>query len=544
MEDYGKSLYAFLYDRQKDNKGNALFFAGRYIAYPKLFREINRAASALKRFGMKKGEVITVALPNVPDAVYLLYGAAKLGVTVNLVHPLLPFSQLKHYAEKFKSSLLFLFDSIADGYADRLADVDAQVVLCSAADSITPFERIFYNAATAHRRSNLKDGFIRYADFVSNKTVNGAENSDGQEPAVNSDGTEIAVIMHSSGTTDKPKSAALSHKAFNVESDAIIQGISNDGERTKNAGMLAALPMFHAFGLGCGIHCALTQGVVSVLVPKFSAKLIVKYINTGKVTYLSGVPTMYKGIAACRRFDSGKVRKLVTAFCGGDVLDPKLKRRFDDVMIKHGSRCRLHEGYGMTEVAGVFSANKNGQCREGSVGKPLIDCFFIEAFDGEKILPRRSQGELCISSDAVMLGYAGDGGITAGEEFFSGGGRRWVRTGDYGYVDDDGFIYFTNRLKRVVKVSGVNVFPAQVEKTLAELDCVKSVAVKPTVHAKKGHVLCAYVVAEGDRQAAEKEIVNYAVSKLDKWSRPHKVVFIDAMPLTPLGKTDYEKLEE
>ncbi|MCM1043758.1 MAG: acyl--CoA ligase [Corallococcus sp.] len=526
------SMYSYLKEcyNSKNFKNKALYFAGEKVSYKTLFANVDKCAAAICGYGLKKGDCITVALPNMPVAVYLVYAAAKCGVTVNLVHPLLPVSQISAYCEQTKSRLTFVFDGIVNAYADKLKTICGQVVLCGAHDNLNAIVGAFYKTFTHKLRSNLKSDFMTYKRFLNYARTDIAE----------SDvcGCDDAVIMHSSGTVDIPKSVVLSHKALNVESYAIISGISNYDGNGKN-GILAQLPMFHAFGLGCCIHCALCNGVMSVLIPKYSARIIVKYIRRGLLTILAGVPTMYREIVEQKGFDSPAVKHLITAFCGGDVLDEQLKNRFDAVMKKHGSRCRLHDGYGMTEIGGVFSANKDGQYKSNSNGKPLIETFRAEAFaDGEK-LPRGTTGELCLSSDAIMTEYLDDAALTAAT-VFEYNNAKWLKTGDLGYIDEDGYLHFVSRIKRVVKVSGVNVFPAQVEKTISELSFVKMVAVKEVKNCSKGHILAAYIVFDGKQ--CTNDVVKYCKMRLDKWSCPRVIYAIDKMPLTNMGKIDYSKL--
>lgn len=535
-------MYKLLFESQKNNrKKPALHFVGRDITYGQLFNEVEALCCAFRKYGCKKGDVVTLALPNIPSAVTLFYAVNKLGMTANLVHPLLPAEKIIHYAMETKSKFLFVFDKLADGYISKLLDCPVPVRICQAQDYITPFERIFYNLFTAGDRKNLRKNNTDYLKFkyfrhegalLSKYMINKFYGND----------DDVAAIMHSGGTSAEPKSIMLTNANFNSVAVNTKRAIVGERAREKDA-MAMVLPMFHAFGLGVCIHTVLCGGVKSTLIPRYAPERIVHYLKQGHITMISGVPTMYRGLVNKKEFNCRQLKNLRFAFCGGDMFSEELKQDFDSIMEKRKSPCVLDNGFGLTEVTGVFSVNKAGARRDGSCGKPIGEDYLIEAFDGDgKKLARDTCGELCICSASVMKGYINDP-VATEQTFLFCDGKRWLKTGDWGYVDEDGYIFIVQRLKRIIKVSGVPVFPAEIEKIVCKLSGVEECCAVGIDHKLKGKVIKLYVKSSVDPIKMKKTVREFCRVKLDKWSCPKAIEVLAELPKTLMAKTDYRLLE-
>ena len=530
MEDI--SMYdAIAKQCEKNPDKCALYFVGRKITFKMLKKESDAVAFFLAKEGIKSKDVITSALPNIPAAVAILYGANKIGAAVNFVHPLVPQEKLFSYSEKVGSKILFLMDKIANNFAGELVGRKEKTVICGASSSLNPFFGFFYDLATLKSRDNLQGkGFIFYKDILKEhgetESIGGAD--------------DVAAIMHSGGTTGEPQSIVLTNQNFNCVSENTVRVI--DGSKA-TGGMLAALPMFHAFGVGVCIHTALSNGYTSYLVPKFSPKKIVSMMNRLNIEMLAGVPAMYEKLLAEKKFDSKERRKLKFAFCGGDKMSKELKDGFDGIMKKRGSDCLLDEGYGLTEMCGVFSVNTRTFSKEGSLGKPLGD-YKAETFSEGKKLPRGEYGEICLLGKSMMKGYFGDD-ISTDRAIFMYDGERYLRTGDLGKVDEEGFIFFKQRLKRMVKINGIAVFPSEAESVIDELPFVKESAVVCRKVGEK-YKMTAFVCLSGkiEESEAEEIIKERCLKKLNKWTNPKEILFKDYFPKTAFGKTDYNELEK
>ena len=531
-----QSMYGYLlhnYHQKKDS--TAICFLYKKFSYAFLKNEVDKIACFLNNRGIKKGDVVTVALPNIPSSVSVFYAINKIGAIANMVHPLVPYQVLKQHMSNTKSKLLFAFDLLLDSYFDQLVGDGFDVVVCKANDYLSKFESFFYTNFGKKRCKNIdKNKCTFFSDVQKTKIY---------DLTVDVCSDDVAVIMHSSGTTDKSKSACLSNTNFNYVAQNVIDVLPWGKQTKKGMASIAVLPTFHAFGLGVSTHTMLAFGYQIVMIPKYSAKLIVKKIRQKNVGIIAGVPTMFAGIVDQKSFDGKKLKKLKFAFCGGDKLDQKTKDKFDSIIQKNGGTCVLDEGYGLTEASGVLCVNTRNAQKQGSVGKPLAGTT-VYAFDeqGDRLKPNMP-GELCVCSPAVMKGYL-KGDKLSQDGLFVFDDKTFVKTGDYGYVDEEGFVFFKQRQKRIEKVSGVNVFPAEAEQVVALVDGVKTCCVKGVPHQTKGVVLKAFVVVqEGvDKNALLEKIKAECTKKLDKWTQPKIYEFLTDLPLTPFGKVDYKSL--
>ena len=534
-------MYDFILQRfsQKEQDA-AVGFLHRKFNFSRLKAEIDRCACALVKFGIKKGDTITLALPNIPSALSLFYGANKLGIVINFVHPLLPYCQLRDNMNKTGSKTLFALDAILDKYFNEAISDNIRIVSCTSEQWLSRLEKFFYVRLIKKRFSHTSkhDKITAIDDFL---------NVESFETETDNSFDETRVIMHSGGTGSLPKSVMLTNLNFNANAYNVAAVYPTGREGLgKGDAIMAILPMYHAFGFGVQIHAALFTGYQTLLIPAYNLKAIVKKIRRDKsIKMLAGVPTMFDGILNTKGFEGKHLKKLKTAFCGGDRLSEKTKIKFDSVLQKHHSACTLDAGYGMTEVVGALSVNTKKQYRAGSVGKPLGGGCVVEAFDFEtdKLLNRGTYGQLCMCGDAVMKGYLGEENDSG---FFFIKEKKFVKSGDLGMVDEDGFIFFKSRIKRVVKVSGISVFPAEAEKVIQSLPGVRDCCVVPKEHQYKGCALFAFIVLEERENSIEvlKCIREECKVKLDKWTLPKGYAFLEKLPLTGMGKPDSKKLEE
>ncbi len=530
MRNVNQSMYDFMKEGVQNDSQTALCFLLRRISYRELFRETDAIASALMQRGFKRGDCVTIALPNIPTAVSAFYACNKLGITVNLVHPLTPAAQLIEYMNACNSSVLFGFDKILNGEIGELTEAGITVIACQTQYYLNAGERTVYEAFTRKDRNRLKGKVLWFRQLLRVPVLA----TQSQEPA------ETAVIMHSGGTTEKPKSICLSDRAFNE----VAIGTQPLLKVAPKECMLDVLPMFHAFGLGVCVHSVLSYGGSVALIPKYSPKKMATVMRRHRVTLLVGVPTMFAGMLVQKNFRGRILRRVRAAYCGGDKLPQKLKREFDERVKAARGTCVLDEGYGMTECAGVFCANYEGHRRPGSIGKPIGSnraAVFDESF--REVLPPNTAGQLCLCGTTLMNGYLSDRTATEDALFFYQN-ETWLKTGDFGKVDEDGYLYFTQRLKRIVKVSGVPVFPAVVEEVVGSVEGVLACCAFAIPHERKGSVLKVCIVADPSVPNVTERVDRVCRSRLNKWEYPREIEQVEALPLTPLGKPDYRALEK
>ena len=312
-------------------------------------------------------------------------------------------------------------------------------------------------------------------------------------------------------------------------------------EQLRGHKILSILPSFHGFGLCMTMHAPLVNGFASILIPRFRVKKVVKVMNKIKPTSICGVPTIYEKLLADSSFTNSKSLKyLHCCFCGGDTLSNELLNNFNNTMRQAGSMCRLFQGYGLTEAIAVNCVNTFETSKDGSIGKPIPDATFKIVDESCKELPRNQIGEIVLKSDAIMLGYYQDEDAT--KECLKDG---YLYTGDLGYMDEDGFIYFKSRKKRVVKVSGVAVFPSEVEQLISSIPEVSSCAAIRIPDNKLQNSIKVLVVSQtNDKDALKDKIIETCRKYLIKCSVPTEIEFRDSLPVTPLGKVDFASLQK
>ena len=364
----------------------------------------------------------------------------------------------------------------------------------------------------------------------------------GKSPSVHqNDSNSVAIMLHSGSTTGDPKTICLNNDSFNFIASHAYEFTSSDHKHLRNTFMLSVLPSFHGFGLAMTMHCPLVTKMGIVLVPKFSPKEVDNNLKKTKFQLMCGVPTMYQKLFSYEPFVKNKYFKdMFLCFSGGDGFKAQDIEDINKLFIEHGAKARLFEGYGLTEAIAVSAANQFDHNKAGSIGYPIAGAEFKIVDENNQELPRNSIGEIIIKTGSVMLGYYKDEAAT--KEALKDG---WLYTGDLGYIDDEGFLFFKSRKKRVVKVSGVAVFPSEVEKLIESMPQVKSVCCVEIPDAKLQSAIKAFVVADYfDEEGMRREILDTCRKYLIRWAVPKDIEFRKELPLTQLGKVDFKVLQQ
>ncbi len=507
----------------------ALIYFNKSFTYKHLLSRINQFAFALKENGIEKDDIVTICLPNIPDAIYLLYAVNQIGAIANIVHPLFSYEQMKENLHTTKSKILFALDTTYYDFLP-LTKEGIKVYFSSPVTELNIFKRIGYKISKKPARIPIELTLHGFYHSPKLETFDDRYLSD-------------AIYLHSGGTTNKPKIIALSSFAINAlcyQGRWIVNRNSYEG-----IGMLATLPMFHGFGLAIGIHIALFDGGYDVLMPKFSAKETINYIKKNKVHILIGVPTLYEALLNKEEFDSPSLKNLLISWVGGDFIPRSLIDRFNNLMIKNNAKGRLRAGYGLTETVNVCAVNSLTHFKEDSDGINLPNVKFLIVDDKHKRAKPNVDGELLVSGETIMNGYRfGD----TKDSFILVNNEKYIPTGDICSIDEDGFLYFKSRKKNVTKVSGINIFPNQIEQVVSDFDYVWEVSATPIESKRFGHIIKLFVVLNKkmdiDKDKAKEEISSLIVSKLGIYAKPVDIIFLEKMPHTILGKIDQNKLKE
>ena len=512
-------------------------FFGRESTYRELQADVARCANALAREGLGRGQRFLISMPTTPQAVIAFYAAIRIGAIPALIHPLSTPAEITQYLDATGARVALTLDAFYPGIAGAKPRVPLErIILARVADYLPGFKRLAFWLARGRRIARVPaDTRVRWWNQMMRAPAPSA-------PVSTALTNDPAVILFSGGTTDRPKGIVLSHRNF------VAEGMEAAAWCGLGAGdsMLAVLPIFHGFGLGVCINATLMAGGKAILVPQFGAAIVAKLLREERPSVLVGVPTIYEALTRDPTLANADLSCVRACFCGADTLPRPVKEAFEAMVARSGGRVKLLEGYGLTEAVAGIMATPLTEYREGSMGVPLPDiCAKIVAAGGIDEAPAGTEGEICVSGPAVMLGYLDDPQATAGALRKHADGRTWLHTGDLGRMDADGFFYFSARLKRMIKSSGFNVYPAQVEDVLrAHPDVLEACVIGvPDPHQVERVKAC--IVARDPEKAGPElgeRLIAHCRERLIKWSCPREVEFMAELPLTKVGKVDYREL--
>lgn len=517
-------------------------FMGKKTLYKDFEKNVYDCAKALRAVGVKPGQRVTICMPNCPQTVVMFYAVNLIGAIANMVHPLSSEKEIEFYLNHSKSVLALTMDMFYSKFeAIRENTCIETLVITSVKDALSLPMKLGYDLTEGKKVKKLpKDApIIKWNDFINKgKAYTG-------EYVANPSKNDPAVILYSGGTTGTTKGILLSNLNFNALQAQLYETnpMAVPGDK-----MLCVMPMFHGFGLGITIHAMLSNGGRCILVPRFTPDTYARDIVKHRCNFIAGVPTLYEALLRLPSMDGADLSCLKGVFSGGDSLSAELKKRFDKWLEEHGATVKIREGYGTTECVTASCLTPIHLYKEGSIGQPFPDTYYKIVDVGTNIeVPYGQEGEICISGPTVMLGYLDQPEETANTLRLHGDGRIWLHTGDLGTMDDEGFIYFKQRIKRMIITSGYNVYPSQLENVLdgfeaVQMSCVIGVPdpykiqkIKAFVMLKKG-----YLPTEETKQS----ILAYCKKNIAKYAMPYDIEFRDDLPKTLVGKVAYRVLEE
>ena len=520
----------------------AYVFMGRKTTYRAMAAEIDLCARALKATGVRPGDRITMAMPNCPQAVIMFYAINLVGATANMIHPLSSEKEIEFYLKESGSIFAVTLDQFYHKFEAIRQNVTLDnIILASIPDALSKPVRVGYMLTEGRKQAKIpKDApVLRWNEFLRRGRgyhwTYRAERRAGDE----------AVILYSGGTTGVTKGIQLTNLNFNALGAQIIatNPMFRPGDK-----MLAVMPMFHGFGLGVSIHSMLSQGGRCVLVPRFTPQSYAKLILKHKCNFIAGVPTLYEALLRVPTMDGADLSFLKGVFSGGDSLSIELKKRFDKFLFDHHAVIQVREGYGTTECVTASCLTPTHMAKEGSIGLPFPDTYYDIVKPGtQESLPYGEEGEICISGPTVMMEYVGHPEETAQTLQTHPDGRVWVHTGDLGYMDDDGFIYFKQRIKRMIITSGYNVYPSQLENILDAHDLVQMSCVIGVPDSLKMQKVKAFVMLKPGLKPCDEYrdiLMAYCRKNIAKYAMPYEIEFREQLPKTLVGKVAYRVLEE
>ena len=521
----------------------AFDFMGKSTTYKKMVQEIEKCAKSLKTLGVRPGDKVTIAMPNCPQAIYMFYAVNLVGGIANMIHPLSAEKEIEFYLNASESTTAITLDQFYDKFEHIRQNTGIiNIIIASVKDALSRTIRAGYMLTEGRKIQKIPEDapVIRWKEFMDMSRYCFYKNY-----RVERGYNDPAVILYSGGTTGTTKGIVLTNGNFNALGQQIIatNPMFRPGDR-----MLAAMPLFHGFGLGVCVHSMLSQGGRCILIPRFTAKSYAKQIVKYKCNFIAGVPTLYEALLRLPSMDNADLSSLKGVFSGGDSLSVELKKRFDKFLKEHKATIEVREGYGTTECVTASCLTPYHMSREGSIGIPFPDTFYkIVRVGTEEELPYGEEGEICLSGPTVMMEYVGHPEETANTLRTHADGMTWVHTGDLGKMDEDGFIYFRQRIKRMIVTSGYNVYPSQIENILDAHDAVHMSCVIGVPDPLKMQKVKAFVMLKPGFEASaetKQELLAYCRKHVAKYAMPYDIEFRAELPKTLVGKVAYRILEE
>ena len=518
----------------------AYSYYGHKVSYKNFVKKIEQTARALKNYGVKEGDRVTICMPNTPEGITMVYAVNMVGAICNMVHPLSSEKELEYYIKVAESKYVLVIDAVFDKiYKLRDTAQLERIIVVRPSDGLGFLKQRLYKLLHVKKVKLPQNDsrVVLWEDFIANSYF--YQGSYHEERS----GADLAVIMYSGGTTGSPKAVMLSNLNINAESlcdSTVIRQI------VPGATVLSILPLFHCFGLGVCIHTPLCKGMGCILIPAFSHKQFADIIKKNSPNFIVGVPTLFEALVNTK-LKPDDLKSVTAVICGGDALNQTLRNKVNAYLKNHGSSAKIRVGYGLTEGSGAVCLSPEDSFADGIIGMPLPDTDFkIVKNSTFTELPAGKEGEICISGPLVMMGYLGNDAETAQDLRLHPDGKIWLHTGDLGSLHDDGLIYFAQRLKRIIISSGYNIYPTHLESVINSHEAVLTSTVIGIDHPYKGQVPKAFIVLkEGYKpgKRLEREIRELLERNVPIYALPVAYEFRDKLPQTLVGKVAFKKLE-
>lgn len=520
----------------------AYVFMGKKTTYRNFVASVELCAKSLKSLGIHENERVTICLPNCPQAAIIFYAVNIIGAIANMIHPLSAENEIAFYLNDSHSVAAITLDQFYpkfEAIRDRVSI--AHLIIADVKDALSPVMKLGYALTSGRKIKKIPTDapIIRWNDLIKAGTrYEGAYR-------IKRVGADPAVILYSGGTTGVTKGILLSNLNFNALAAQII---ATNPVFLPGDTMLAVMPMFHGFGLGVSIHSMFANGGSCILVPRFTPESYAKLIIRHRCNFIAGVPTLYEALLRQPVMNGADLSCLKGVFSGGDSLSAELKKRLDQFLAAHNASVKVREGYGTTECVTASCLTPLHLAKEGSIGQPFPDTFYKIVKPGTTDeVPYGEDGEICLAGPTVMMEYVGHPEETAQTLRVHEDGLTWVHTGDLGSMDEDGFVYFKQRIKRMIITSGYNVYPSQLENILdahelVQMSCIIGVHDPIKVQKVKAFVMLKPGIEKNE--ANKKILLDYCRKNMARYAIPYDIEFRDQLPKTLVGKVAYRVLEE
>lgn len=537
-----ETIFEYLCRNNENNKNRKVIdYFGKKLTFNQFEKQIEKCAKSYKHAGLKKGDKITICMPNTPEGLIAFYAAQKLGLVANMIHPLSSEHEILDYVNEVESKVIICLDQCVEKI-NKIKDATHlnKVVYVSPSNSMPKHMKTAYDLFLNKTKKIVSDDLVEsWNEFLSHsKNVDYTEDAKYEK-------NQLAVILHTGGTSGKSKGVELTNESFNTCVEQLRISIPSYKEGDS---LLAVTPIFHGFGLANCIHTPLCVGMSVTLLPQFQLKSFIKTMLRTKANLILGVPTLWKALTKNNLLKNKDLSFLKVIISGGDKLTEKDEEEINLFLQQHSAPNKIYKGYGLTESLAAVSFTCDNANDKTTIGIPLPgNVFKIVDPETNEELSYNEEGEICVSGPTVMQGYHNNPEETNSSLKKHKDGKVWLHTGDIGYINEKGQLYYTQRLKRLIISSGYNVYPSQIEDVINKHNAVESCIVVGVPHEYKVEVPKAYVVLKDEYKTQnikiEKEILELCKINLSKMAYPKEIAFIKEMPRTSIGKIDYRKLQ-
>tara|TARA_R110001583_G_scaffold161391_1_gene313406 strand:+ start:127078 stop:128778 length:1701 start_codon:yes stop_codon:yes gene_type:complete len=513
-------------------KRPCLDFLGRIYEYQDIAEQIDRVAEGFHQLGVRKGDKVGLCLPNTPYYVICYYAVLKCGGVVVNFNPLYAKREIAYQIEDSGCRIMVTLN-LKQIYPKVAACLDEtclkRIVVCEMSDILSPVKSVLFNL---FKRSELAEVPKDLRHIAFSRLTNCKPISFVTDVKVD----DLAVLQYTGGTTGRPKGAMLTHGNLSANVDQLTRWMpdANPGHEVT----LCVLPFFHVFAMTVALNTSINLGAELVLHPRFELDALLKTLDRKNVTIFPGVPTIYTAInnsPETLKHDLSSVRCCIS---GGAPLPVEVKHRFEEI-----TGAKVVEGYGLTEASPVCTCNPvKGLNKEGSIGIPMPGSDIqIRSLDRpDQIMPVGEKGEVCVKGPQVMPGYWQNKDATDAT-FIDG----WLKTGDVGYADEDGYTFLVDRLKDIILCSGYNVYPRAIEEAFYLHDQIAEVTVIGLPDPYRGQAPKAFVrLKDGVTGVTSEDLRAFLDDKISRIEMPREIEIREELPKTMVGKLSKKELVE
>jgi long-chain acyl-CoA synthetase len=511
----------------------AAVFLDTPVTFAKLKGYVDRFASALKGLGIGRGSRVMLLLPNSLQFIVSYYGTLKTGATVVPINPLSTGTEIKELATASSAEAIICLDIFVDNVKEALKTTNLKhAIVTNIADHLPGLKKTLGKLLGKIPSKKLPEDQVYkpYLSMLSQPPVKVAVSVEPEK--------DLASIQFTGGTTGFPKGVMLTH--YNILSNIfqmyeMIKPYIDEGKEV----FAALLPFYHIYGQTVLLGAGLTHGNTLIVFPRLELEKFMRDLSRYRVTVFPGVPTLFNVMSKHRLADEVNCSSIKLVVSGADMLPPDVADVFE---AKFGKK--IVEGYGLSEASPVTHVNPPDRVKKGSFGIPIPSTLAgVISLETREFLGPGRVGEIVVSGPQVMQGYLG---ANNSEVFIFEAGRRWLRTGDLGYMDEEGYFYFTERLKDVIKHKGFTVFPAEIEKVLYEYEAVKEASVVGIPDPVVGEKIVAAVVLKPEYRKPDEveKLMEFCRQKLAEYKQPSQIILVDEIPKSLVGKMLRRKVRE